>query len=328
MAEAGKEEQKTNHEHEPVHASDHEPVEKVELPPPDESFLESIKDVTSKDIEAIFDKKNAELIKHLEESKADFAELKIEISPLDLNVHTVEKPTKFKEKIRYYPKRWLGAFTYGLGFGLIHFKYLLIWFFTETPKAISKVVKKIVAFIKHLVGVFKLWSKKRKIAFVVSMTLLSVISYFYLMIVKNKVLHRDTFYFYGSMDQLGEWAAKYEDGDHVEPFYHSPRLKAYSFQMQPIVANLKRKNRDRENPMGFFEFIIEGNSGDVVVEIKMRESELIDLVQRVIEDHRYDELDTADGMADLKNDIKTALNAKLNEGVVNRIGIRNFFIKP
>jgi flagellar basal body-associated protein FliL len=130
------------------------------------------------------------------------------------------------------------------------------------------------------------------------------------------------------MEQLAEWAVQYEEEEFVEPFYQSPRLKAYSFQMQPIVANLKRRNKDRENPMGFFEFVVEGNSGDTVVELKLRESEFKDLVQRVIETHHYDDLENIEGMNDLKNDIKLALNAQLNEGLVTRIEIRNYFIKP
>lgn len=332
LAEVGKEAQKQKHgqagNHGHSHDQGHGHEKNEESHGVSETFLESLKDLSNKDIEPLIDKKNPEFISQLETLKADFAEVKLEITPLSIETAKLEKPKKFKDKVKHYPKFWFKNLKTIFVFLFIHLKYFILWLASELPKAASKGIGAVVHLIKDFIETFKHWSKKRKIIFALSMVFLSGVLYFYIVLLKDKLLYRDTFYFYGSMDQLGEWAVRFEEDEHIEPFYHSPRLKAYSYQMPPIVANLKRLNKDRENPMGFFEFVIEGNSGDSVVELKLRESEFIDLVQRVIEDHRYEELDTAQGMADLKNDIRSALNAQLNEGLVTGVEIRNFFIKP
>ena len=82
------------------------------------------------------------------------------------------------------------------------------------------------------------------------------------------------------------------------------------------------------NPMGFFEFVFEGNSGDVVVELKSRESEFEDLIERVVESYSYESLETTEGKINLKEDLRIELNKQLTEGIVQAVELRNVFIKP
>ena len=80
--------------------------------------------------------------------------------------------------------------------------------------------------------------------------------------------------------------------------------------------------------MGFFEFVFEGNSGDVVVELKSRESEFEDLIERVVESYSYESLETTEGKINLKEDLRIELNKQLTEGIVQAVELRNVFIKP
>lgn len=55
-----------------------------------------------------------------------------------------------------------------------------------------------------------------------------------------------------------------------------------NFQIKKIVVNIQPSAGSGPNPMVAFEFSFEGNSSEVLLEIKDREGEIIDQVQRTI----------------------------------------------
>jgi flagellar basal body-associated protein FliL len=130
------------------------------------------------------------------------------------------------------------------------------------------------------------------------------------------------------MGDLASFAFRYDPESQSEAFYASPRVKTYSYQLKPIVINLKRKDGSSKNPMGFFEFVLDGSSGDVLVEVKNRETEIVDMVQRVIEGMKYEEIDSQEGKLILKEVLRKELNKILIEGTLRKVQIQSIILKP
>jgi flagellar basal body-associated protein FliL len=301
---------------------------KAKLTAPD-AFLDELDGDPDQDPDALLAKYAPNFEKELSQLNADFADLQGDIETLDLDGDRIrEVPISFKEKWKILKKKWKQK-TKDLWEKLFYnIKYFFIWLALEAPKKVLAFSKKILEVLKGVFAIFANWSTKRKVLFFLATTSLSFTLWLYYKVVKGNVLNKESFHFYGSIAELATHSFKIDPDANREPFYNSPRVKAYSFQMKPLVANLKRRDTDTTNPMAFFEFVFEGSSGDVIVELKLRESEFIDVTERVVEAHYYEDLDTIKGKTILKEDLRRELNKQLTEGVIRRVEIRNFFIKP
>lgn len=133
----------------------------------------------------------------------------------------------------------------------------------------------------------------------------------------------------GPMTNLLEYADQKEtfDPDQLEPFLAGESIPEFVVQIGTIKANLRRMT-ESETPMALFEFYLEGDSQEAAVEIKRRENEFRDLIQRGIEGFTYDEIESVRGKSKLKYKIQQALTARLNNGYVKEVYIKNVVIKP
>lgn len=133
------------------------------------------------------------------------------------------------------------------------------------------------------------------------------------------------------MTSLGGWAQTaipYSQDTVWEPFYSSTRIVQNVFLMQKMVVNLKRSENSESNPMGAFEFFVEGTVNDVIVEIKDREPEIEDLFLRTIEEMNYDQIASGDGKKNLCEVLRRQLNKVLTKGQVRRIYFKTAIVKP
>ncbi len=119
-----------------------------------------------------------------------------------------------------------------------------------------------------------------------------------------------------------------QPGETFEPFDSPLRHPEYIVLLDKIVVNLKRTRRSDMRPMGAFEFYIDGSSKETSIEIKNREREVLDIIQRDIEHFSYDELDTVEGKQKLKLMLRKKINEILNNGWVKRIYYKTIIIKP
>lgn len=299
--------------------------------PPPGGLLDELESDPNEDPEALLAEAIPDLEKNMKQLQSDFIGLNADIQSIEFGDETPTTASyssstklrliKFKKKVTHWFINLAEKIFYRL-------KYFFIWLIIELPKKLLSLWNNFTKHIKSISHVFTHWSGKRRILFIVSFVFLSITLYFYFKLVKSNMLFNDDFHFYGSMEELSDHSFTYDLDGETEPFYNSPRVKVYSFKMKPVVVNLKREKDSDENPMSFFEFIFVGNSGDVVVEFKDRESELIDLVERVIEKKTFESLDTIEGKEELKQDIRKELNKKLTDGVIKKVEIHNFFIKP
>lgn len=185
-----------------------------------------------------------------------------------------------------------------------------------------------VGFLSAKMSNFKYMSLKKKLA-VVGLTLLSVflVIFTYRSLTVGIIPQGDHLF----VNSMEEWARKtytYQGNEARDDFYNSSRVKQNIMALRRAVVNLKRSANSGPNPMAFFEFFFEGNSADVVVELKDREYEVIDQVQRIIEEYTFNELDVPEGKQMLLEKIRKEVNSFLTKGKIRRVYIKQAIVKP
>lgn len=130
---------------------------------------------------------------------------------------------------------------------------------------------------------------------------------------------------------MGDWASQkyqFNPRTETESFYDSTRAAQNVFLMKRMVVNLRRSAESGTNPMGAFEFYVEGAASDVVVEIKDREAEVEDLFLRTIEDMTFDQVASGEGKQELCDRLRKEVNKVLTKGYVRRVFIKTAIVKP
>lgn len=134
--------------------------------------------------------------------------------------------------------------------------------------------------------------------------------------------------FIPSIASVADESYDYDPTTEAEPFYENLRATQNIFLLPKIVVNIKRGLQSGPNPMGAFEFFVEGMVPEVIVEMKDREAMLKDAIQRVIEDFSFDQLESSTGKAELRDRIKKEVNTLLTKGTVKRVLIKTIVLKP
>ncbi len=131
-----------------------------------------------------------------------------------------------------------------------------------------------------------------------------------------------------SLEDSADSVHTYDPAKQSEPFYDSSRASQNIMSLQKIVVNIKRSSQSGPNPMGAFEFYIEGNSPDVMVEIKDREYEVKDLFQRNAEEMTFDQMEAPDGKQLLLEKLRREVNRILTKGRVRKVLFKTVILKP
>lgn len=101
----------------------------------------------------------------------------------------------------------------------------------------------------------------------------------------------------------------------------------YTVLIPKIIANLKPPNR-RASPMVTAELYIEVSNQDAAIEVRDRDREVRDSLERVFEGTTFDELDTKEGKEKLKIHIRSSLDQMLNKGHVKRVFFSSLNMVP
>lgn len=211
-------------------------------------------------------------------------------------------------------------------------KPLTIKAIKEGPPFLLKKAKEMVSNLAHSVSSaltwFKYLSLKRKLA-TVGLSLLSifVVIFIYRSLTVG-IIPKPPPLFVNSMEEWAEKTYSYHPSDAQESFYDSSRVKQNIISLRRTVVNLKPSASSGSNPMAFFEFFVEGNSTDVVIEIKDREYEVIDQIQRIMEDFTFNELDSSEGKQALLEKIRKEINSFLTKGKIRKVYIKQAIVKP
>ncbi len=99
-------------------------------------------------------------------------------------------------------------------------------------------------------------------------------------------------------------------------------------QLNKIVVNLLPSPRSTQNPMMAFDLYLRADSEEATVEIKNREKQFQDHLQRFSESLSYDQILTEEGKQTWKLKMRKELNSILNNGRIRDIYFKNLIIKP
>ncbi|MGZ3743289.1 MAG: flagellar basal body-associated FliL family protein [Pseudobdellovibrionaceae bacterium] len=133
------------------------------------------------------------------------------------------------------------------------------------------------------------------------------------------------------MASLEEWAAQSYQLDaetEMDSFYDSPRSIQNIMSLPKMVVNLHPSPTSGPNPMAAVEFFLEGQSAEAVVEVKDREIEIRDLLQRTMEEMTYAEMESVEGKQQLTEKLRQALNTHLTKGKIRRVFFKEAVVKP
>jgi flagellar basal body-associated protein FliL len=95
-----------------------------------------------------------------------------------------------------------------------------------------------------------------------------------------------------------------------------------------MVVNIQPSESSGPNPMAAYEFSLEGNSTEVLIEIKDREVELRDLMYRTIEDFTFEQADSPEGKELLTEKLRKEVNMVLTQGKIRKVWIKTAIVKP
>lgn len=124
-----------------------------------------------------------------------------------------------------------------------------------------------------------------------------------------------------------DWVSDFDPKEGAESFYSAFPQERHEFLFSRMKVNLK-PGPDSPNPMGAFEVIVLLDSKDTAIEVRDREVEFFDALQRVFEDETFNDLESDLGKGRVKGRVKRELNQKLTQGWVKDVSFKTFVLKP
>lgn len=95
-----------------------------------------------------------------------------------------------------------------------------------------------------------------------------------------------------------------------------------------IVVNIKPGKLSTANPMVAFDLYVRTDNEAASVEIRDREKQIQDHLQRFCEDLSYDQVQSEEGKVSWKNRMKRELNLVLTTGRVKEVFFKTLLVKP
>lgn len=175
---------------------------------------------------------------------------------------------------------------------------------------------------------FRYLSWKLKLAFFGIVVLMGVTGFFIYRSLTAGVIPVGDELFLPTLERVASDVYDYDPKTEVEPFYDNLRSATNMILMPRMVVNLRKSSKSGQNPMGAYEFYLEGMVPEVVIEIKDREVEIRDLMQRVLEEFNFDQAESAEGKLLINEKLKKEVNAKLTTGKLKQVWIKTAIVKP
>lgn len=203
------------------------------------------------------------------------------------------------------------------------FKDQSIQFFKhEFPERLRFYKSRLIAGIKWCgdqIKRFMKLTKIQKIGSIVAVALIAGSGYFFFQSIKGQWLPAWRNPIMASFEKHAEFVRKTGPDDYTEFFQAFPEIEI-PFLLSKIIVNLT-PSPGSANPMGAFEFFLGLDAKETAIEVKDREKEVLDLVQRTVEEFTYDEVMSPVGQTRMKARIRDAINAILNQGNVTKVYI-------
>lgn len=284
--------------------------------------------LTEADLDKEIESADPEFAKSLNTIEIDAADLALDLIDLDHTELINENPRTFKEKLKLARQRIRQMFL--ATYARLHAK--LVLFLSETVPHFFRVLKerlgKVLGSIKDLFASFGKLEKKKKLMVVLAVVLTIGTGVYIKIAVRKNLFAGESQLFIASLEPLADKVFYIEGESQFESFYESIRIAQNIVTTPKLIVNIRPSSQSGENPMAAADLYIEGLGPEVVVEIKDREVEFKDIMQRAIEDMTYDQLETVDGKKLLLEKVRQDLNRNLTQGKIKRVMFKTFIMKP
>ncbi|MFN8847377.1 MAG: flagellar basal body-associated FliL family protein [Bdellovibrionales bacterium] len=172
------------------------------------------------------------------------------------------------------------------------------------------------------------WTWKEKSLFI-SLLLLtsSLIAFTYFGFVKKSLFQKEEL-FIASLESIADKSWELNPNEMNEFFYNTVRIPKNIFNLRRIVVNVRPSESSSENPMVALELSLEATSREALVEIKDREGEILDTVQRGLEELSYDEISGSGGRDSVVEKVRNRINSILTLGKIRHVYIVGSIFKP
>jgi flagellar basal body-associated protein FliL len=276
-----------------------------------------VDELSEAEVDALIREKNPEFAKELE-ALSDEKFVVQEISEA--------KPSKTRQKIEiWFDRIKAKIIAYGLRF--------VIFCKTKGKDAVIRFAKNIFLKLKAaLTAVFTAFAQLsglRKAALVGLLALSVAIGWLVNKARLGQIVPESVPLFATSMQDFADKTYSWDRQEKSIKFYESSAIRSQLHLMKKITVNLKRlPTTEGKNPMGVFEFFIEGLSADSLIEIKENESRIRDFLSRRIEEFSVEELQTGAGKKELLEKLRDSLNAELKTGLVKQLYYKNIILNP
>lgn len=295
-------------------------------------------DVSLENIDKLLEAEDPEFAKSLGEVKAVTPDPNVEIEASSIeesDVVTVEekpsKPPGFIKRIRArISMAWFG-FKNRLNARLAHFAKELVIFLKTRPKEfflfLMSTIKVLIQKALIPLKLFGEANKIQKLGFLVLLMIMVGAGWVLVHNFKGIWLPSINEPILRTFESQADWVEEIEAKDPMKNFYSAFPQEHHEFLFNKMKVNL-RATSENPLPMGAFEMIVDLDSPETSIEVRDRQVEFSDLLQRVLEEETFNDLATELGKTKLKSRIKRELNQKLTQGWVRDVNFKTFILKP
>lgn len=173
------------------------------------------------------------------------------------------------------------------------------------------------------------WSKLsgvHKLSFVGLLIMFAIVTGYLTVAVKKDVIPEPEALFLSSLEEISTESYNADGPD--ELFYDNVRVAKNLILLDKMVVNLKPSEESGPNPMAAFELLVEGNTSDVMVEIKDREVAVRQLMLRSLEEFSFADAESSEGKRRMSARLAEELSQFLTTGRVRRVLIKTVLVKP
>lgn len=252
-----------------------------------------------------------------------------ELSSLEKKIEFIKK--KISNILQYIKVKSLGFKTFILSFGVSSVQFLrhgLPERLKYYQSQVSSFSRKIFGFLKEEWLRFKALSRLEKIG-LVFVIVSTVFAFFFISkVYTGGWLPRFSDPLIHSLEEEAVMVMEYKKKEDMQNLFQAfPEINIYVL-LNKVIVNLRADENSTPTPMGVYEIYLGLDSKDTAVEIKARENEMRDVIQRVLEPFSYTEVSSQVGKVRMKSAIRDQVNLLLNQGQVIHVYFNTFITKP
>lgn len=315
----------------------YEPVPKSREPDAPQSIDESAKkevaEVSLEDLDGLLNSEMPELqaeLNSLRDAGQELDGTESAITGLDVSEEGVVdgetvKKKSFKLRVKDFFTYILERFTDFLyELPIKTYRYLVKFFKEDFLGLLKRISEKTKKTVDSFVATIKELTIQQKLIILAMLLISGAIVFLLISNLTIQSLAKDPFL--TSFDHLGQ---KYTNGEeNFIPLSEEGQYPEFVVLIEKIVVNLRPSENSSSNPMVAMRLYFEVSSREGAIEMKDREHEMRDLIQRTIEKFSYDQVVSAQGKKSFKEALRREISSIMNTGIIKNVFIDDILIKP